>query len=111
MIKGITTQLRMTKIVDQQITKGLTVRSTHTEEAMDHQAKTMAGDQGCRITGESWDGDEKVYDIEEIPVSDDVLDPAPATEPQEAVLPEVTQEVETSEIEAPSESTDGENAG
>lgn len=111
MIKGITTQLRMKKIVDQVITPGLTVRSTHTEEAMDHQAKVMAGNQGCLITGESWDGDEKVYDIEEIPVSDDVLDPEPATEPQEAVLPEVIQEVESSVIEATSEPIEGENAG
>lgn len=111
MIKGITTQLRMKKIVDQVITPGLIVRSTHTEEAMDHQAMVMAGDQAAIITGSEWDGDEKVYHIEEVPVGSDVLDPEPATEPQEAVLPEVVQEVEQLEIEASSESEEGKEAG
>jgi hypothetical protein len=111
MIKGITTQLRMKKIVDQVITPGLIVRSSHTEEALDHQARVMAGNQGAIVSGSSWDGDEKVYEIEEIPVGSDVLDPEPVTEPQEAVLPEVVQEVEQLATEPSSESEEGKEAG
>jgi len=111
MIKGITTQLRMRKIVDQVITPGLIVRSIHTEEAMDHQARSLAGNQGAIITDSVWDGDEKIYYIEEVAVGSDALDPEPATEPQEAVLPEVVQEVEQLETGRSSESEEGKEAG
>jgi len=52
-----------------------------------------------------------VYEIEEIPVGSDALDPEPVTEPQEAVLPEVVQEVEQLATEPYSESEEGNEAG
>lgn len=81
-------QIVMSKIVDNETSKGIIARTIYTEDEMDNLARTLSGSAGKTIINKYWEGESKTYVLEDVVVPEE-----PELPPVEVeVMPEVKEE-------------------
>jgi hypothetical protein len=94
--------IRMKKIVDRETSPGIIARTEYEEKEMDDLAITLAGNAGKKISNKYWEGDYKVFHVEDVTAPEET----PLVDESDVVpepVPEPIQEPVTQETQIPEE--------